>query len=420
MNLYEELIYRGLIKDVSNEDIAKDLLNNKKSTFYCGFDPTADSLHVGHLVQIIRALLMQKHGHKPIVLVGGATGLIGDPSGKKTERQLLTLDKSLENAESIKKQLEKYLDFDGDNGTILVNNYDWISKINMIEFLRDYGKNFSINYMLAKESVASRIDNGISYTEFSYMLIQAIDFLHLYKKYDCNIQFGGSEQWGNITAGLELIRKTCNDDLPVLGLSSPLLVKADGSKFGKTGTETLWIDINKTSAYAIYQYFLNTSDDEVISFLKMLTLLDKEIIEKLEQEVLINPEKRAAQKELAKEIIIFLHGEKEYKKVEKITNCLFIGTVLALSEEEIEIAFSDVPSSEIEQDLNIVDLLVESNVTKSKREARELITSNAITVNDKIINDLEYIVSVKEALYNKYTIIRRGKKKFYLIKHKKR
>ncbi len=363
---------------------------------------------------------MQKHGHKPIVLVGGATGLIGDPSGKKTERQLLTLDKSLENAESIKKQLEKYLDFDGDNGTILVNNYDWISKINMIEFLRDYGKNFSINYMLAKESVASRIDNGISYTEFSYMLIQAIDFLHLYKKYDCNIQFGGSEQWGNITAGLELIRKTCNDDLPVLGLSSPLLVKADGSKFGKTGTETLWIDINKTSAYAIYQYFLNTSDDEVISFLKMLTLLDKEIIEKLEQEVLINPEKRAAQKELAKEIIIFLHGEKEYKKVEKITNCLFIGTVLALSEEEIEIAFSDVPSSEIEQDLNIVDLLVESNVTKSKREARELITSNAITVNDKIINDLEYIVSVKEALYNKYTIIRRGKKKFYLIKHKKR
>lgn len=420
MNLYEELIYRGLIKDVSNEDIAKDLLNNKKSTFYCGFDPTADSLHVGHLVQIIRALLMQKHGHKPIVLVGGATGLIGDPSGKKTERQLLTLDKSLENAESIKKQLEKYLDFDGDNGTILVNNYDWISKINMIEFLRDYGKNFSINYMLAKESVASRIDNGISYTEFSYMLIQAIDFLHLYKKYDCNIQFGGSEQWGNITAGLELIRKTCNDNLPVLGLSSPLLVKADGSKFGKTGTETLWIDINKTSAYAIYQYFLNTSDDEVISFLKMLTLLDKERIDKLEQEVLINPEKREAQKELAKEIIIFLHGDKEYKKVDKITNCLFIGTILALSEEEIEIAFSDVPSSEIEQDLNIVDLLVETNVTKSKREARELIISNAITVNDKKINDLEYIVSVKDALYNKYTVIRRGKKNFYLIKHKKR
>lgn len=420
MNLYDELVFRGLIKDVSNEDIAKDLLNNQKSIFYCGFDPTADSLHIGHLVQIIRALIMQKHGHKPIILVGGATGLIGDPSGKKTERQLLTLEKSLENAESLKEQLKKYLKFSGDNGTILVNNYDWISKINTIEFLRDYGKHFSINYMLAKDSVASRIENGISYTEFSYMLIQSIDFLHLYKEYNCRIQFGGSEQWGNITAGLELIRKICGDKNPALGLSSPLLVKADGSKFGKTGTETLWIDINKTSAYAIYQYFLNTSDAEVVSFLKMLTLLEKEEIIRLEKEVLTNPEQRIAQKELAKEIVIFLHGEEEYKKVLKITNSLFTGEICELSEKEIEIAFSDVPSSEIEEELNIIDLLVKANVTTSKREARELVTSNAIAINDQIITDVEYIISIDKALYNKYTIIRRGKKKFYLVKHKKK
>jgi tyrosyl-tRNA synthetase len=416
MKLFEELNWRGFIKDVSDIELATKLLNEEKINFYCGFDPTAASLTIGHLVQIIRILLLQKHGHRPIVLVGGATGLIGDPK-ESGERKLLTLDQSLKNAESIKQQLSKYIDFNDENGTIMVNNYDWISKINIIEFLRDYGKNFTINYMLAKDSVTSRLETGISYTEFSYMLIQAIDFMHLYKNYNCRLQFGGSDQWGNITTGLELIRKTIGESEKVIGISSYLLTKADGTKFGKSESGALWLDEKITSPYTIYQYFLNSSDADVIKYLKSLTLLDPEVIMELEQKVIAEPHLREAQKVLAKEVVILLHGEEAYNKSLKITNALFDGKVKDLNIDELEHALNDVPNTNIDNDINIVDLLVLANIASSKREAREFVEKNAISINDEKITDINYQITASNALNNKYTVIRRGKKNYYLIKH---
>lgn len=417
MNLFEELEWRGLLKDISNVEVAKKLLNEGKTTFYCGFDPTGDSLTVGHLVQIIRILLLQKYGHRAIVLVGGATGLIGDPR-QTSERKLLTLEESLKNAEALKNQLGKYIDFTDENQAIMVNNYDWISKINVIEFLRDYGKNFNINYMLAKETISSRLETGISYTEFSYMILQSIDFLHLYKTYNCRIQFGGSDQWGNITSGLELIRKMASDKEDVLGLSSPLLMKTDGTKFGKSENGALWLDATKTSPYAIYQYFLNTSDSDVETYLKTLTLLSKDEIENLISKMREKPEERAAQKALGKEIVTFLHGEEEYNNAIRITDALFSGNIKNLTSKEIEESLSDVLIGIIDSDINIIDLLVNTGITSSKREARELVETNAISINGEKITFTDYIISKENAIDNKFTVVRRGKKKYYLIEHK--
>ena len=412
MNLFEELKWRGLIKDVSNEELAKKLLNDEKITFYCGFDPTADSLTIGHLVQIMRLRFLEQYGHQPIVLIGGGTGLIGDPSGRSSERKLLTLEETLANANKIKTQFKKYLP-----NAIYVNNYDWLSKINVIEFLRDYGKHFTVNYMLAKDTVATRLEGGISFTEFSYMIIQALDWLHLYKYYNCKLQFGGSEQWGNITAGLELIRKILGDNTEVLGLSSPLLTKADGKKFGKSESGNLWLDENRTSAYALYQYFINTQDKDVINYLKMLTLLSKEEIEVLEQKVINEPELREAQKVLGREIVTFVHGLEAYENALRITEILFNGEVSQLTSNEIEDALSDVFVGEISDNINIVVLLVQTNITSSKREAKELVESNAISVNGNRVNDINYLVTKTNAINHEYTVIRRGKKKYYLIKH---
>lgn len=412
MNLFEELKWRGLIKDVSNEELAKKLLNDEKITFYCGFDPTADSLTIGHLVQIMRLRFLEQYGHQPIVLIGGGTGLIGDPSGRSSERKLLTLEETLANANKIKTQFKKYLP-----NAIYVNNYDWLSKINVIEFLRDYGKHFTVNYMLAKDTVATRLEGGISFTEFSYMIIQALDWLHLYKHYNCKLQFGGSEQWGNITAGLELIRKILGDNTEVLGLSSPLLTKADGKKFGKSESGNLWLDENRTSAYALYQYFINTQDKDVINYLKMLTLLSKEEIEVLEQKVINEPELREAQKVLGREIVTFVHGQDAYENALRITEILFNGEVSQLTSNEIEDALSDVFVGEISDNINIVVLLVQTNITSSKREAKELVESNAISVNGNRVNDINYLVTKTNAINHEYTVIRRGKKKYYLIKH---
>lgn len=417
MNLFEELEWRGLLKDISNVEVAKKLLNEGKTTFYCGFDPTGDSLTVGHLVQIIRILLLQKYGHRAIVLVGGATGLIGDPR-QTSERKLLTLEESLKNAEALKNQLGKYIDFTDESQAIMVNNYDWISKINVIEFLRDYGKNFNINYMLAKETISSRLETGISYTEFSYMILQSIDFLHLYKTYNCRIQFGGSDQWGNITSGLELIRKMASDKEDVLGLSSPLLMKTDGTKFGKSENGALWLDATKTSPYAIYQYFLNTSDSDVETYLKTLTLLSKDEIENLISKMREKPEERAAQKALGKEIVTFLHGEEEYNNAIRITDALFSGNIKNLTSKEIEESLSDVLIGIIDSDINIIDLLVNTGITSSKREARELVETNAISINGEKITFTDYIISKENAIDNKFTVVRRGKKKYYLIEHK--
>lgn len=409
MNLYETLVWRGLIKDVSNEEQAKELLNNQKIKFYCGFDPTGLSLTVGHLVQIMRMRLLQSYGHQPVVLIGGATGLIGDPR-QTSERKLLTLDESLENANRIRSQISKYLD---PKNTIYVNNYDWISNISVIEFLRDYGKNFNINYMLAKDAVASRLETGISYTEFSYMILQSLDFLKLYEEENVLVQFGGSDQWGNITAGLDLIRKVKGENNAV-GLSSPLLLKADGTKFGKSESGALWLDSNLTTPYEIYQYFLNTTDADVVLYLKTLTLLENEEIMKLEVSLKEAPEKREAQKALAEFVTCFLHGEEAVKSSIDVSQALFTGTFASLSKNAFSVLEKTLDTVKLTANSTLIEALVQGGLASSNRDARTHITSGAIFVNENKITDVDYVLNQENAYYQTYVIIRRGKKKYAL------
>ncbi len=408
MTLYDELVWRGFVKDVSNEEKAKQLLNEDKVKFYCGFDPTGQSLTVGHLVQIVRIMLIAKYGHHPVVLIGGATGLIGDPR-QTSERKLLTLEQSLENAEKIKTQIGRF-----QKEATFVNNNDWISKIDMISFLRDYGKNFNINYMLSKETVQARLETGISYTEFSYMIIQAIDWLHLYQTIDCKIQFGGSDQWGNITTGLELIRKTVGDKHDAVAMSSPLLLKSDGTKFGKSESGALWLDETLTSPYELYQYFLNTADDDVANYLKMLTLLDKEEIELLIQSSIEKPEERMAQKRLASEVTKLVHGEEQLKQAINVSNSLFSGEFGSLTIDEFKMAQKGLDSIE-KDEINILDALIELKLAQSKREAREFVKNGAVLINDEKITDFDFVLSKNIGYYNTYAVVRRGKKKFALV-----
>jgi tyrosyl-tRNA synthetase len=411
MNLYDDLKWRGLIKDVSNEEEAKRLLNEESVKFYCGFDPTGESLTVGHLVQIVRMLLLEKYGHTPIVLIGGATGLIGDPR-QTSERKLLTLEESLKNADKIKNQLSLFLD---PEKAIFVNNYDWIKNIDMISFLRDYGKHFSINYMLAKDTVQKRLDVGISYTEFSYMLIQAIDFLHLYRTHDCKIQFGGSDQWGNITTGLELIRKLEGEESKAVGLSSQLLLKADGSKFGKSESGALWLDKDLTSPYEIYQYFVNASDQDVMNYLMTLTLLSKEEIENLEEKLKTAPELREAQKKLAEEVTELVHGKQALNEALRVTHALFSGDFNDLNESEFKMIEKTLDVAHLSSGTELIDALVETKLASSKREARQFITSNAVSINGEKIDDLAYTLKQEQTYHNRYVMMRRGKKKYALV-----
>ena len=406
MSLYKTLQTRDMIKDVSDETLAKRLLDQEQTTFYCGFDPTGQSLTVGHLVQIVRMKLLQQHGHHPIVLIGGATGLIGDPK-QNSERKLLTLEESLENAAKIEKQLKHFLGEDAS----YVNNYDWIRNIDMIGFLRDYGKQFSINYMLAKDTVAKRLETGISYTEFSYMLIQAIDFLHLYNNHQCKIQFGGSDQWGNITTGLELIRKT-NQNSEALGLSSPLLLKSDGTKFGKSESGTLWLDETLTSAYELYQYFLNASDADVLNYLYMLTLLSNEDIKKIMDDHENAPHLRHAQKVLAKEVVEMVHGQKGLLQAENVTKALFEGTFDLLTKDDFKVLAQVLQTTE---EVDIMDALISLDLASSKREAKEFIMNQAVSVNGNKITDSAYTFSNIDAYHEKFIVLRRGKKKYGLI-----
>lgn len=410
MQLYEELLWRDLIKDVSDEELVKETLNNRKVKFYCGFDPTGESLTVGHLVQVIRMKLLQTYGHTPVVLIGGATGLIGDPRAT-SERQLLSLETSLNNAELIKKQISRFLDEDK---TIYVNNHDWIKDISLISFLRDYGKHFNINYMLGKETVQSRLATGISYTEFSYMLLQAIDFLHLYQNEDVKIQFGGSDQWGNITTGLELIRKVVGKN-DAVGLSSPLLLKSDGEKFGKSESGAIWLDKELTSPYEVYQYFLNTSDDDISKYLRTLTLLPKDEIIELEESSKNEPEKRLAQKRLAEEVVKFIHGEDALKEAVDVSNSLFTGEFVNLSESAFVTLEKVLNGVKLEANTNIVAALVEAELAKSNREAREFINSGAISINGNKIMDVEYLINKEDSLYKKYVVVKRGRRKNGLI-----
>lgn len=411
MGIYEDLLWRNLIKDVSDDELAKRLLNEEKVKFYCGFDPTASSLTVGHLVQVIRSILLQQHGHTPVMLIGGATGLIGDPR-ETSERKLLTLEQSLENATAIKNQLEKLI---GGNA-IFVNNYDWVSKIDLISFLRDYGKHFNISYMLSKETVSKRLETGISYTEFSYMILQSIDWLHLYQNMDVKIQFGGSDQWGNITSGLELMRRVIGKN-DALGLSSPLLLKQDGTKFGKSESGAIYLDEELTTPYEVYQYFLNTSDDDLLNYFKFLTLLTKDEIESIIEKHNEKPEERLAQRELTSFITKFLHGDKALTNAIKVSDALFSGEFSSLDKNAFEMLTKTIDTTKLnkEDNNNLVDVLIKTELAKSRREAREFITNNAISINGIKVDDLNYELTQDNAFHNQFTIIRRGRRNYVII-----
>lgn len=406
MKLYDELVWRGLIKDISSDDLIEKL-NNGGMTFYIGTDPTADSMHIGHLSSFLISKRLKDAGHNPILLIGGATGLIGDPR-PTTERAMISKEEVLKNFEGLKKQAETFFGFE------VVNNYDWSKDINFIDFLRDYGKYFNINYMLDKDIIKRRLDSGITYTEFSYMIMQAMDFLHLYETKGCTLQVAGSDQWGNITAGIDLIRKKTGAE--VYAFTMPLVTTKDGKKFGKSEGNALWLDKNKTSSYEMYQFLINVEDEMVIDYLKIFTFLTKEEIETLEVSNKKEPHLRKAHKALAKSIITFLHGEEEYKKAVKISEALFSGNFSNLTYDEILIAFKDVPSFEINGNINIVNLLVENNICASKREAREFINNGAIFINDMKISSEDFTVSNEIAINGKIIIVRRGKKKYYIGK----
>ncbi|MEH7117770.1 tyrosine--tRNA ligase [Neobacillus vireti] len=418
MDLLQDLAWRGIIYQQTDEEGLKDLLSKESVSLYCGVDPTANSLHIGHLVAFLTLRRFQQHGHRPIVLVGGATGLIGDPSGKSEERKLLTLETVQENVEGIKKQLATIFDFDGQNGATMVNNYDWAGSMDIVTFLRDIGKHIGVNYMLAKDTIASRLDTGISFTEFTYTILQAMDFNHLYDHHNCKLQIGGSDQWGNITSGLELIRKMHNEESKAFGLTIPLVTKADGTKFGKTEGGAVWLDPEKTTPYEFYQFWINTADADVVKYLKYFTFLSHEEIESLEQSVQEEPHLRKAQKALAEEMTRLIHGEESLLQAIKISQALFSGDVKNLSAEEIKQGFKDVPSYDAKEgEENLVDLLVSAKISPSKRQAREDITNGAVTVNGEKVTDTSYLLQETDRIEGQFTIIRRGKKKYTLINY---
>jgi tyrosyl-tRNA synthetase len=417
MDLLKDLEFRGLIHQVTDQAGLEKVLAEENIKLYCGFDPTADSLHIGNLLQIVTLRRFQLAGHSPVALVGGATGLIGDPSGKANERTLNSAEVVIQFTEKIRSQLSRFLDFEHPvNPATIANNFDWIGSLDVISFLRDVGKSFGLNYMLAKDSVQSRLDAGISFTEFSYMILQSYDFLKLYETQGVRLQIGGSDQWGNITAGLELIRKSV-EDAKAFGLTAPLVTKADGTKFGKTESGTIWLDREKVSPYEFYQFWINTDDRDVMKFIKCFTFLSKDEINAIEKDMADAPEKREAQKTLAEEVTKFVHGEEALKQAIKISEALFSGSIAVLTGEEIKEGFKDVPSYELtkaEQPV-LVDLLVQSKISPSKRQAREDISNGAIYINGERIQEVDFVVSDQQRIENEFTVIRRGKKKYYLI-----
>jgi len=420
-NVFDELSWRGLLYDAT-EGMQK-ILAEEKITVYTGFDPTGDSLHVGSLVPLMGLARLQRFGHTPIALAGGGTGMIGDPSGKMHERQLLSNEQVKANVESIKKQLARFLDFNNaTNPAKLLNNADWLLDMSMMEFLRDVGKHFTINYMIAKESVKSRIEreDGISYTEFSYMLLQGYDFMHLFDEHNCTVQAGGSDQWGNIVTGMELVRRMRGKKTH--GIVFPLITKADGTKFGKTESGTIWLDANKTSPYRFYQFWLNTGDADVIKYLKYFTWLSQEEINELEVALNERPEQRAAQKALAEEMTRIVHDETALSKALTASKVLFGGEIEGLSADDIKDIFSDVPSHEIKKaDLegggySFVDLVADSGLTKSKGEARRSIQGNGIAMNNVKEADIERKITAIDSVDGQFIVLRKGKKNYHLVK----
>ena len=394
-NLLEELKYRDLVYQQTDEEGIKKLLETESVSIYCGTDPTGDSLHVGHLLPFLTLKRFAKYGHKPVVLVGGGTGIIGDPSGRSEERQL----QSLENIE-------------------FVNNGDWLGKMSMIEFLRDYGKLINVNYMLAKDSVSSRLENGLSFTEFSYTLLQGIDYAYLNEHHGVKMQLGGSDQWGNITTGLEIMRKL-RGDVEAYGFTIPLMLKSDGTKFGKSTGGAVWLDPEKTTPYEFYQFWFNTADNDTISAIKKFTFLEKEEIEKLEESLAKEPHLRLAQKALAEELVKIVHGEAALESALNITKALFSGNIKELTLDELKVAVKGMPKAQLpKEDINIVDFLVESGVVTSKRQAREDVNNGAISINGDKVTDLAFTIDNSSRLEDSFTVVRRGKKNYKLVEYK--
>ncbi|CAA4034578.1 tyrosine--tRNA ligase [Staphylococcus aureus] len=415
--LIEDLKWRGLIYQQTDEQGIEDLLNKEQVTLYCGADPTADSLHIGHLLPFLTLRRFQEHGHRPIVLIGGGTGMVGDPSGKSEERVLQTEEQVDKNIEGISKQMHNIFEFGTDHGAVLVNNRDWLGQISLISFLRDYGKHVGVNYMLGKDSIQSRLEHGISYTEFTYTILQAIDFGHLNRELNCKIQVGGSDQWGNITSGIELMRRMYGQT-DAYGLTIPLVTKSDGKKFGKSESGAVWLDAEKTSPYEFYQFWINQSDEDVIKFLKYFTFLGKEEIDRLEQSKNEAPHLREAQKTLAEEVTKFIHGEDALNDAIRISQALFSGDLKSLSAKELKDGFKDVPQVTLSNDTtNIVEVLIETGISPSKRQAREDVNNGAIYINGERQQDVNYALAPEDKIDGEFTIIRRGKKKYFMVNY---
>ena len=414
MDLLTDLNFRGQIYQNTDPEGLAERLAEGPITAYCGFDPTADSMTVGNLATVILLCRVQRSGHRAIALVGGGTGLIGDPSGKSEERSLNTGDTVAEWSNNVRSELERFLDFDGSNPALVVNNYDWLGGMGMIDFMRDVGKHFPISYMLAKDSVDSRLQSGISYTEFSYMVLQAYDFLKLNEAYGCQLQIGGSDQWGNITAGIDLIRRSSGNK--AYGLTGPLVTKADGTKFGKSEGGAVWLDSAKTSPYEFWQFWINAEDQKVVDYLKVFTFLEHDEIRQLEESMSSAPEKREAQRALADEVTALVHSKEAAQQAQRISHALFYGEFGTLGEEEILQGFHDVPTHSMEtESLPLVDLLVEAKVCSSKREARQDVQNGAIYINGERCTELDRMLGTGDGLHGKYLIIRRGKKKYTLV-----
>ena len=419
MNIIDELEWRDAINQQTDETGLKKLIDQKEVGLYCGVDPTGDSMHIGHLIPFMILKRFQLAGHRPVIVIGGATGSIGDPSGKSEERVLQTSEQVQNNVDKLTRQMEKLFDAGKNEKSIrMVNNLDWTKEISLLDFLRNIGKSFNVNTMLSKDIVASRLETGISFTEFTYQILQSIDFLHLYQHEDVQLQIGGADQWGNITAGLEYIRKQEGSDAEAYGLTIPLMLKADGTKFGKTAGGAIWLDAEKTTPYEFYQFWLNQDDRDVVKYLKYFTFLTKEEIETLAEKIATEPHKREAQKTLASEMTLFVHGEQALKDAEKITAALFSGDVKSLTANQIEEGFKNMPTFEAsKEERNIVEWLVDVvGIEPSRRQAREDIKNGALSMNGEKITDIETIVTPENSFDERFILIRKGKKKYFLIK----
>lgn len=416
-NIIDELTWRDAINQQTDADGLRELTEKKSISLYCGVDPTGDSMHIGHLIPFMMMKRFQLAGHHPYIVIGGGTGSIGDPSGRKSERQLQTMEMVQHNVEALSGQMKRL--FGEDANVSMVNNYDWLSKISLLDFLRDYGKLFNINTMLAKDVVASRLDVGISFTEFTYQILQSVDFMHLYKAHDVQLQIGGADQWGNITSGIDMIHKIEGSETEVYGLTIPLMLKADGTKFGKTAGGAIWLDPEKTTPYEFYQFWLNQDDRDVVKYLKYFTFLDEAEINELAKTVETAPEKREAQRRLAEEVTRFVHGQAELEGAQKITEVLFSGDIKALDVKEAEQAFQKAPTVEITAEKkNIVDFLVDAGIESSKRQAREDVQNGAITINGDRLRETTFEIDPSENFEGKFVIVRRGKKKYFLARVK--